>query len=171
MDHQQWEAYYQTLRELRSRAEAALQGGDPVTARRLAQELLTQNTDSTVWDYGNEVHAANQIMGLAALQEGDTEAAKGYLLAAGETPGSPQLDSFGPTMTLAQALLGRGESAVVLEYLDRVAQFWATPKPVGNIADVLGRRLASRNTRTLNRWKAAIRAGEAPTLNRVARAA
>ena len=90
-------------------------------------------------------------MGLAALQEGDTEAAKGYLLAAGGTPGSPQLDSFGPTMTLAQALLGRGESAVVLEYPDR--------------------SLASRNTRTLSRWKAAIRAGDAPTLNRVARAA
>ena len=41
------------------------------------------------------------------------------------TPGSPQLNSFGPGMALAQALLDRGERAVVLSFLERTRAFWS----------------------------------------------
>jgi len=38
------------------------------------------------------------------LKEGKVEDAKHYLLEAGKTPGSPQLNSFGPDMSLAEEL-------------------------------------------------------------------
>ncbi len=170
MENKRWEDYYERLKALKEQAEAALQAGDTAAARHLAQELLIQNIDMTHWNYGNEVHDANQILGLVALQEDDTVAAAGYLLAAGRTPGSPQLASFGPTMTLAQALLSRGQSDVVLEYLDMVAQFWAVPKATGILLiDLLFRSIAFRNHQQIRHWKAVIQAGEIPTLNRVAK--
>ena len=47
-----------------------------------------------------------------------------YLIEAGRTPGSPQLNSFGPNMLLAKELLEKGETATVLEYLDLCTKFW-----------------------------------------------
>jgi hypothetical protein len=58
------------------------------------------------------------------LRTGDTEGAKKFLLEAGRTPGSPQLDSFGPNMTLAKELLGKGERSAVLEYFGLCGKFW-----------------------------------------------
>jgi hypothetical protein len=52
------------------------------------------------------------------------ETAKARLLDAGKTPGSPQLDSFGPNMELAHELLQKGEKDVVLQYFDLCAKFW-----------------------------------------------
>lgn len=168
MEPHDWKVYYQTLKKLKAQAESALQEGNTVAASRFAQEMLIKNTDRTTWNYGNEIHVGNQILGLAALQEGDTEAAKAHLLVAGQTPGSPQLNSFGPTMTLAQALLSRGERDAVLEYLDAVACFWATATPGGSITiRLLSTFMAFRNAQSLRRWKAAIRAGQVPILNRV----
>jgi hypothetical protein len=159
---------YEALKALTAQSQAALQSGDVVTAARLASELLARNTDRTSWNYGNVIHGANQILGLAALHTGDTGAAREYLLAAGRTPGSPQLDSFGPTMTLAQALLRQGEREVVLTYLDDVARFWASPKKTKNLIDsVLGRVLSGRNANSIKAWKAAIQRGEVPNLNRI----
>ena len=47
-----------------------------------------------------------------------------YLVAAGGTPGSPQLDTFGPNMSLASELLDRGETAAVIEYFKLCSNFW-----------------------------------------------
>ena len=58
------------------------------------------------------------------MRRGDTEAAKAHLLAAGETSGSPQLDSFGPDMELAKALLHAGEIESVIAYLRACSKFW-----------------------------------------------
>lgn len=58
------------------------------------------------------------------MKAGDLEHAKNYLIKAGETPGSPQLGSFGPNMSLAKELLEVGETAVVLEYIDLCEKFW-----------------------------------------------
>jgi hypothetical protein len=55
---------------------------------------------------------------------GDRQHAKDYLLASGKTPGSPQLNSFGPNMTLAKELLEVGEREIVLKYLQLCAAFW-----------------------------------------------
>ncbi|MEM8947647.1 MAG: RNA polymerase subunit sigma-24, partial [Planctomycetota bacterium] len=37
---------------------------------------------------------------------------------------SPQMDSFGPNMTLAKELLEKGEKEVVLEYFELCRTFW-----------------------------------------------
>lgn len=76
------------------------------------------------WNYGNAVHKANLALGRLALRDGDIEQAKHYLVEAGKTPGSPQLNSFGPNMLLAKELLEKGETATVLAYLDLCAKFW-----------------------------------------------
>lgn len=78
------------------------------------------------WNYGNAVQDFNLVFGLLALKKGDVEAAKARLLAAGRSPGSPQMDSFGPNMSLAKALLEKGEKKVVLEYFELCAKFWKT---------------------------------------------
>jgi hypothetical protein len=76
------------------------------------------------WNYGNAIHYANMILGRIALQEGKINRAKEYLLKSGNTPGSPQLKSFGPNMSLAEELLKQGEINVVLEYLELCEKFW-----------------------------------------------
>jgi len=53
-----------------------------------------------------------------------SDLAKKYLLKAGKMPGSPQLDSYGPNMTLAKELLEKGEREVVIEYFQMCASFW-----------------------------------------------
>jgi len=155
-------AAYQRLETLTAQAQAALKAGDPAAASALAGRLLRENTDKSSWNYGNIVYDANQILGLAALRRGDVSAAKRYLLAAGRTPGSPQLDSFGPDMTLAQALLAQGQKQVVLTFLDLVAKFWATPKPSTDRFSAL----SARNGAQLHKWEGQIRAGKAASLDR-----
>lgn len=76
------------------------------------------------WNYGNAVHLGHTVLGLLALQDGDYEAAIHELRASGNTPGSPQLNSFGPTMHLAKSLLKAGHVAPVLEYLQQCRAFW-----------------------------------------------
>jgi tetratricopeptide (TPR) repeat protein len=106
-------------------AEAAFAAGDLSKARAYATELLdkaAQHTDD--WNYGNAVHHSNLILGRLALKSGKLEKAKEYLIEAGKTPGSPQLNSFGPNMTLAKELLEKGEREVVIKYFQLCAQFW-----------------------------------------------
>lgn len=76
------------------------------------------------WNYGNAVHFAHTALGLLALGSGDNRAAVEELRLSGETPGSPQLNSFGPSMRLARDLLRAGESAAVLSYLQQCRRFW-----------------------------------------------
>ena len=154
-------AAYQRLETLTAQAQAALKAGDPA-ASALAGQLLRENTDKSSWNYGNVVYDANQILGLAALRRGNVSAAKSYLLAAGRTPGSPQLDSFGPDMTLAQMLLAQGQKQTVLTFLDLVAKFWATPKPGMERFSAL----SARNGAQLHKWERQIRAGKAASLDR-----
>ena len=89
--------------------------------------LMLQNTEAG-WNYGNRVHHGNLVLGRIALREGNIEAAKSRLIAAGNTPGSPQLNSFGPNMALAKALLEIGEREVVLEYFKLCSKFWKSER-------------------------------------------
>ena len=73
---------------------------------------------------GDLVHQGHTVLGRIALLQGDVEQAKEHLLASGQTPGSPVLGSFGPTMVLALELLERGEFGVVGEYLALCSGFW-----------------------------------------------
>jgi hypothetical protein len=115
----------QRFYELGDLASSAFEAGETAKAQQYASELL-QSAEKFKgnWNYGNAVHKGNIILGRIALREGDIVTAKERLLAAGETPGSPQLDSFGPNMTLAKELLEKGERDSVLTYLQSCAKFW-----------------------------------------------
>ena len=66
----------------------------------------------------------NLTRGRIALRLGQPEAAAAFLLEAGRTPGSPQLNSFGPNMLLAKEMLAAGRKEPVLEYVALVRRFW-----------------------------------------------
>lgn len=104
-------------------AKAALEAEDLDLARSYAVELL-EPTDESSWNYGNAVHHGNLILGRLALKSGDIELAKLHLIEAGKTTGSPQLNSFGPNMTLAKELLEKDERQAVLEYFALCGKFW-----------------------------------------------
>ena len=94
-------------------------------ASQYAGELVSRaQQNPRDWKHGNAIHDGNSVMGLVALRGGNVAQAGKYLLEAGKTPGSPQLNSFGPNMTLAKQLLEQGEKTVVLEYLSECRTFW-----------------------------------------------
>ena len=94
-------------------------------AREFANELLALSKDyEDDWNYGNAIHDANVILGRIALLEDDVASAKEHLIAAGNSPGSPQLNSFGPDMKLAKELLQKNETRIVLDYFELCRNFW-----------------------------------------------
>jgi hypothetical protein len=104
---------------------AAFAGGDPYSARPLALQYLASVSDIPCdWNYGNAIHDANSVLGLLALHEGNMAQALHYLTAAGESPGSPQLNSFGPSLMLANELAAAGEYDAVAAYISAVGKFW-----------------------------------------------
>ncbi len=106
-------------------AMACLEKGRLDEAEARATELLLRaDSQREDWNYGNAVHKGNIVLGRVALRRGDINAAKYHLLASGRTPGSPQLDSFGPNMSLAKELLEGGERDTVVAYLNDCSHFW-----------------------------------------------
>ena len=98
---------------------------DQLTNARKYAEIALQVAPSD-WNYGNRIHHGNIVLGRIALREDNIDEARTRLIAAGKTPGSPNLDSFGPTMALAKELLEKGERASVLEYFRLCSKFWAS---------------------------------------------
>ncbi len=106
-------------------AKAAFVLGKTGEATDFAEELLELAPRfKGDWDYGNAIHNGNLVLGRVAVKEGRLDVAKEFLLAAGRTPGSPQLDTFGPNMSLAKDLVEAGEKEAVLQYFDLCKQFW-----------------------------------------------
>ncbi|MGZ6142277.1 MAG: hypothetical protein ACXWLM_03010 [Myxococcales bacterium] len=104
-------ARYPRFITLADRSRRALRRGKTEQARRLARELLALAPHyESDWNTGNAIHPGHTILGEAALSAG--------------TSGSPQLNSFGPTMRLARALLRAGDRSAVLEYLALCGRFW-----------------------------------------------
>lgn len=100
-------------------------GNDLSKAEDLAKELLHLSTvEPKDWNYGNAIHFGNMVLGQVALRKGDFEKAEVYLLESGRTPGSPQLNTFGPNMTLAKELLEAERMDAVLEYFELCSKFW-----------------------------------------------
>jgi tetratricopeptide (TPR) repeat protein len=127
---------------LKGLAKAALAAGRLDKAREYAEKMLSQNGSG--WNSGNNIHHGNLILGEIALTANRLDEAKDRLIKAGQTPGSPQLNSFGPNMTLAKDLLERHENDVVLEYFALCAKFWKLDR---------GR---------LEKWSADVKAGRIP---------
>lgn len=98
------------------------------------------------WNYGNAIHDANLVLGRIALTQGLTNDAKMFLIAAGNSSGSPQLNSFGPNLTLAKDLLEKGEREVVLAYFQLIRRFWQLP----------------HNRSRLSEWEVEVKAGRVP---------
>jgi hypothetical protein len=128
---------------------AAYEGNNLPKATELANEYLRLAADYKCdWNYGNAIHDANRYLGLISLKSGDRAAAAGYLIQAGKSPGSPQLDSFGPELDLANALLQADDAEPVKTYLRDIKTFWETGQ--GQVDE----------------WLALIEKGEKPNLSR-----
>jgi hypothetical protein len=103
--------------ELGDLAKRAFNAEEIEKARGYSQQLLEMAAQYPKdWNYGNAIYYGNFVLGRIALKEGNLLGAGQYLLAAGATPGSPQLNSFGPNVTLAKELLEKGQVDVVLQY-------------------------------------------------------
>jgi uncharacterized membrane protein YeaQ/YmgE (transglycosylase-associated protein family) len=96
------------------------------------------------WNYGNAIQDGNLVLGRIAVRDGRLEEAKNYLLEAGKSPGSPQMDSFGPNMSLAKDLLEKGERDTVLQYFELCRKFW------------------TMDYNKLNEWSEEVKAGKTP---------
>ena len=106
-------------------AKCVLDDGDIELSQRLATEALDlASRFPEDWNYGNAIHDANVALGRIALLDGNNELAVEHLRLAGDTPGSPQLNSFGPNMTLARDLLLQEEWDPVYGYLEQCRAFW-----------------------------------------------
>ena len=115
----------QRFYELRGLAKAAVEAGVLDKAGAYAVELLRMAPQyPRDWNYGNAVHDGNMVLGQVALRQGNAAGARQYLLEAGKTGGSPQLNSFGPNMRLAKELLDAGDRDSVLRYFDLCRSFW-----------------------------------------------
>jgi len=94
-------------------------------AKKCAEELASLTPKyKDDWNYGNAIQDANLIFGRIAVIEGNIEAAKAYLLASAKSSGSPQMNSFGPNVSLAKDLLEKGERDTVVEYFEACRKFW-----------------------------------------------
>jgi len=126
-------------------AKRAFEAGDMDKAGSYAKQLLKMASDyRNDWNYGNAIFYGNFVLGRIALQQGKLAQAGQYLLAAAATPGSPQLDSFGPNMTLAKELLEKGKTELVVDYFEACKKFW------------------TNDNGKLDRWIATVRSGGTP---------
>jgi len=140
-------------------AKTYFNNGDIEKARTLASELLRlSNNCKNNWNYGNAVHDGNMILGRIALHNGNKDEAIQYLLLSGDTPGSPQLDSFGPNLSLVNDLLKEGMRKPVIEYLEKTKKFWAND--ANTEADTRG--VHTRNLAKIEKWQTLIKEGKKP---------
>lgn len=131
-------------------ASAKLNDESKVDAKNYATSLLKKAPAyKEDFDYGNSIHHGNLVLGRVELLDNNLAGAKEFLKRAGNTPGSPQLESFGPNMTLAKELLEKNEKEAVIAFLDQIGRFW---KPASD--KVPGA--------TVDGWKKEITAGKIP---------
>jgi RNA polymerase sigma factor (sigma-70 family) len=115
----------QRFEALGDAAKESFVAGKIGESRTYAMELMTllpKYTSTTT--AGDALQDVNLVLGRIAVREGNIAAAKNYLIAAGKSPGSPVMDSFGPNLTLAKDLLEKGERDTVLEYFMLCRKFW-----------------------------------------------
>ncbi len=142
--------FYLLSQLVRKYASEKLTAGIVKDAKESADSLLAVSGQfKDDWNYGNAVHHSNLVLGRLDLLNGKTEDAKKHLKLAAQTPGSPQLKTFGPNMTLAKELLEKSEKTAVLEYFEDCLEFWKS-------------KFARQE---IDEWKIAIANGKIPEFN------
>ena len=134
---------------LPSVAQAAFEAGEKRRAESIARDMVKKSLPPVAhpWEdcnRGNSIHIGHMILGRVALTRGDRKRARAELLLSGQTPGSPNLNSFGPNMSLANDLLQAGERECVLAYFEECRKFW------------------NRHFSKLDNWSADVKAGRMP---------
>ena len=122
-------------------AKIAFKLGQMDKAQTFADRLMKEHGGDQ-----EAVHYGNTFLGLLAIEAGEIEAANSYLIESGKTKGSPSLRTSGPSMSLANALLEKGQKDAVLEYFELCEKFWKYPPGM----------------KKLEQWKAAVEAGITP---------
>lgn len=131
---------------------AAYKANDYARAKTLAKEYAElASVYRCNWNYGNAVHDTNRVLGLISLKAGDADSASEYLVRAGKSTGSPQLNTFGPELDLANQLLQHGKTGAVRTYLIEIKSFW------------------EMNNGQVDTWLSEIEKGGTPELDRFAR--
>jgi tetratricopeptide (TPR) repeat protein len=126
-------------------AKESFNAGKIEDANDYAKELLRLAPNfQGDWNYGNAIQDGNLVLGRIAVRDGRIEDAKRYLLEAGKSPGSPQMNSFGPNMSLAKDLLQKGERDTILQYFGLCRRFW------------------TMDYGKLDQWSAEVKAGKIP---------
>ena len=103
-------------------AVTAFAAGALEKARGYAEAMLAAIAGNR--NKGDYIHYGNLVLGRIALADEDLEEAGARLLAAGRTQGARLRRFGGPDMALAKALLERGETETVLQYLELCLGFW-----------------------------------------------
>jgi len=133
---------------LEDKIKGAYDAHDDAEVKTLTAEYLTLASSYRCnWNYGNAIHDGNLYLGLVSLRNGNVDEAATFLALAGKSTGSPQLDSFGPDLDLANQVLKAGKTGPVKEYLRGVKTFW------------------KMDDGQLDEWLSAIDRGETPELD------
>jgi len=139
------------LRNLIKVSKLAFKVGNFSKAKQAANKTLRVAEEFREnWNYGNAIHWANIWLGLVAHKEGNILQASLYLLRASKTPGSPQLRSFGPDVTLAELLLDSGATDAVSQYIQLCAKFTIKEKLVSLIEALQKRTDGASHAPTLD---------------------
>ncbi len=110
---------------LNDAAKKSFEAKDYIKAEQYANELLKlANKYPKDWNYGNAIYDSHMVLGRLALINNDMKAAKEHLFLSASTPGSPQLDTFGPNLSLAKDMLEKGQKDAVVEFLNQCKRFW-----------------------------------------------
>jgi len=128
----------------------ALRSGDVAAAEALAPGVLLETQRRGGIQSGSSLESENlyyvyDALGRSALQRNDFDAAQKDLILSATTVGGPHLDTWGPNLTLAKALLDLGYKETVVAFLTSCKAFWPNPKVDG--------------------WISQIRQGQTPTLS------
>ena len=106
-------------------AKESFAAGKMQDAEKYAQELMSLLPSfQQTREYGAAMSDANLVLGRIAMRKGNIEDAKRYLMAVGKCPATPDLQNYGPNMSLAKDLLEKGERQAVLGYFELCRKFW-----------------------------------------------
>ena len=119
---------------LLSKVQVALRTDDVLTAESYAPELLRTvqqwcDPVAQAGCYAEGFYAAYDALGRGAFLRGDFDGAKEYFLISATTPRGSVLEVAGPSLKLAEALLSKGYSTEVVQFLERSKSFWNSPMP------------------------------------------